>query len=57
MEFMEANVAQAIAKMFLLGFFGGSKSARDFWPEMAFFAGFQSATITFSDRDRKEKEV
>ena len=57
MEFMEANVAQAIANMFLSGFLGGSKSARDFWPEMAFSAGFQSSAISFSDRDRKEKEV
>ena len=57
MEFMEANVAQVIAKMFLLGFFGGSKSTRDFWPEMAFSAGFWSAAISFSDRDRKEKDV
>ena len=57
MEFMEANIAQAMVKIFLLGFFGGSKSARDFWPEMVFSIGFQSVSISFSDRDREEKEV
>ena len=52
---MEAKRAQAKAYMFLLGFFGGSKSIIAFWgwPEMALVSAFLSA-ILVSYRERFE---